>query len=307
MEIKVIRPGMLTTVQDMGRRGMRRTGLAGGGAMDKFALRLANLIVGNQGNEPGLEMTMTGAELEFSADMLIAVAGADMGGLANAIPTRVAAGERVKFGAAQTGCRTYLAVAGGLQVESVLGGRGTDLRAELGGLEGRALQSGDMLEARAVKRSICGRWSVSPRLLPDYGSSPEVRVLPGEEMEEFDHSLYDREFTISPQSDRMGIRLEGRELLRKTESDLISAAVTPGTVQVPPDGGPIVLMADAQTIGGYPRIAQVVQADLPLLAQLRPGDRVRFTEIDLPEAHRVLMKRERDLNLLREGLKEKIR
>lgn len=307
MEIKIIRPGMLTTVQDLGRRGMRRTGLAAGGAMDKYSLRLANLLVGNKEGEAGLEMTLAGPELEFSEDVLIAVVGADMGGVKLSQPLKIKAGERVQFTSAKKGCRSYLAVAGGLRIAPVLGGKGTDLRAALGGFRGRALKAGDVLKAKAVKREIAGRWSLSPKLFPAYSNCPEVRVLPGAEMAEFSEGFFKSEFKISPQSDRMGYRLIGSALKRKTDRELISAAVVPGTVQVPPDGEPIVLMADAQTIGGYPRIAHVVQVDLTLLAQLGPGDRVRFVETDLAHAHFLLRRRKHDLNLLREALRYKVR
>lgn len=307
MEIKVIRPGMLTTVQDLGRRGMRRAGLTGGGAMDQFALGLANRLVGNEPNTPALEMTLTGPELEFSEEALIAITGAGMGDREHLHPFKVKAGERVKLGSTTHGSRAYLAVAGGLKVGMVLGGAGTDLRAALGGHEGRALQTGDVLHAEVVPREIYGRWWVSPRLLPAYSLSPEVRAIPGAEMSEFAESFWGSAYEISAQSDRMGYRLQGKMLERKTSRELVSAAVIPGTVQVPPDGGPIVLMADAQTIGGYPRIAHVAQVDLPLLAQLRPGDHVTFTLIDLEEAQRLANQRERDLNFLREALRLKVR
>lgn len=308
MEIKVIRPGMLTTVQDLGRRGMRGTGLTEGGAMDKFALRLANMLVGNEPNVPALEITLTGPELEFSSDALIAVTGAEMQGVTPAHPVKVGAGERLKLSTTTRGCRAYLAVAGGLEIQPLLNGTGTDLRAGLGGFKGRALQAGDILTSNVVvRRSDQTIWHLSPQLLPEYSSAPTVRAIPGAEMDEFEDSFWGREFEIGRNSDRMGYRLQGHLLKRKTNRELISSGVIPGTVQVPPEGGPIVLMADAQTIGGYPRIAHVAQVDLQLLAQLRPGDHVTFVPIELKEAQRLAVQRERDFKMLEVALAEKLR
>ncbi|MCF7687767.1 MAG: biotin-dependent carboxyltransferase family protein [Cephaloticoccus sp.] len=296
---------MLTTVQDLGRRGFRHTGLPLGGAMDGLAMRLANLLVGNEDNSAGLEMTLTGAELEFGDDALVAVTGADMGALQPGRPQVVKAGERLRFGPAQRGCRTYLAVAGGLAIEPVLGGRGTDLRSGLGGHQGRAIQAGDTLRAHDAKRKITGRWSVGRSLIPAHDDFSEVRVTVGAAAPEFSGDFNAVEFAISPKSDRMGIRLAGPALVRNTTREVISAAVGPGTVQVPPDGAPIVLMADAQTIGGYPCLAHVIHHDLRLLAQARPGDKVSFVTVPLAEAHRLWRKEERDLHLLQEGLRHR--
>jgi antagonist of KipI len=307
MEVKIIRPGMLTTVQDLGRHGHRGEGVPVGGAADPFALRLANLLVGNDAGAAALEMTLTGAELDFSEDALVAVAGADMGGIESGRPQTIAAGTRLKFRAAKTGCRTYLAVARGFKVPSVLGGRGTDLRAGFGGHEGRALRTGDVLTVQGVKREVSGRWRVDPRLLPAYGPAPVVRAVAGAQANEFAEGFYRAEFIVSAQSDRMGLRLHGPELVRAKPHDLISTAVAPGTVQVPPGGELIALLADAQTIGGYPCVAHVVHVDLPLLAQLRPGDTVKFAAVDLDTAHRLWLEQEKALGLLHEGLREKLK
>lgn len=307
MAVKILKPGMLTTVQDLGRPGQRAAGLPLGGAVDAFSLHVANLLVGNAPGAAGLEMTLVGAELEFATDALIAVAGAPMGGPAPGRPHAVKAGERVKFGAATCGCRTYLAVAGGIAVPEVLGGRGTDLRASLGGWEGRALTKGDELPIGEGAREIVGRWSVDPKIFPELCEEVILRTVVGPEAAEFSGGISREEFTVSPQSDRMGIRLTGTNLVRRAGADLVSSAVTPGTVQVPPDGAPIVLLADAQTIGGYPRIAHVIRADQPLLAQLRPGDRVRFRNVKLAEAHRLWREQARTLALVQQGLRGKLR
>ncbi|MBW7896780.1 MAG: biotin-dependent carboxyltransferase [Opitutaceae bacterium] len=308
MEMTVIRPGALSTVQDMGRRGHRAVGVPSGGAADAWSLRLANLMVGNAENEAALEMNLSGAELEFSAGILVAVAGADMGGgFEPGRPRWVGAGERLRFAAPQSGCRTYLAVAGGFAVPTVLGGKGTDLRAGFGGWHGRALRAGDVLPINACSRKVTGRWRVHPELLPAIPNPATVRMLPGAQQDEFAESWTESEFTVDARSDRMGVRLQGPEMKRKHGRELRSIPVAPGTIQVPPSGRPIVLLADAQTIGGYPVLGHVIAVDLPLVAQLPPGARVRFVRATPEEARRSLLKRERALALLVQGLREKIK
>lgn len=306
MALTVIRAGMLTTVQDLGRRGHRADGVPLGGAVDAFALRLVNLLVGNAEEAAGLEFTLVGPELEFSAATTIAVGGGDFGGPPRWQPVRVRAGERVKFGPARSGCRGYLALAGGIDVPAVLGSRGTYLRGKLGGLDGRALRDGDVLRAADLAREVVGRWHIDERILPAYTAAPTVRVVRGAQAGEFDGTLTDGEFKVTAKADRMGVRLAGPAVGRSGGAELVSATVVPGTVQVPPDGQPIVLLADAQTIGGYPQIAHVASVDLPLVAQLRPGDTVRFTEVPLAAAHELVLTREHALAMLREGLAGKI-
>jgi antagonist of KipI len=199
----------------------------------------------------------------------------------------------------------YLAVAGGFAIAPVLGSRSTFLRAEFGGLQGRALRDGDVLQAPEFARRIIGHWHLDERILPAYSTAPTVRVVSGAQAGAFQGELFSSEFKVSPQSDRMGVRLAGPALVRVGAGELVSATVVPGTIQVPPDGQPIVLMADAQTIGGYPQVAHVISVDLPLVAQLRPGDTVRFREVPLAEAHELAVSRERVLGMLREGLAEK--
>lgn len=305
--ITVVRAGMLTTVQDLGRRGHRAAGVPLSGAMDALALRVANLLVGNAENDAGLEFSIVGPELVFSAETVVAVSGGDFGALPRWQPVHMAAGERVNFGAARSGGRGYLAIAGGFRVEAVLGSRSTYLPAALGGRDGRALRDGDVLRAPGLARQVAGRWHIDERILPDYGAAPTLRIVRGAQADEFDGTLCSAEFKVTPQSDRMGVRLAGPALVRARAGDLSSAPVAPGTIQVPPDGQLIVLMADAQTIGGYPQIAHVIDVDLPLVAQLRAGDRVRFCEVTLAVAHELAHARERALAMLREGLAQKFR
>jgi len=306
MELRVIRAGMLTTVQDLGRRGHMAQGVPVGGAVDPFALRVANLLVGNREDAPALEITLTGPELEFAEGAWVAVCGARFEELPAWRPIRVEAGARLRFGRRTQGCRAYLSVSGGIDVEPVLGGRGTYLPAGFGGFNGRALRDGDIVRLMRPGLRPSGHWGIDERMLPRYSPEPTVRVVPGTHAAEFGGALYSGRFRVTPECDRMGIRLEGPRLARPAEADAFSVAVAPGTVQVPPDGNPIVLLADAQTLGGYPRAAHAAAVDTPLLAQLAPGDWVRFAACSIAEAHALARAQEDRLSLLRHGLAGKL-
>ncbi len=302
MEVSVIRAGMLTTVQDLGRTGHRAAGVPLCGAMDSLALRVANFLVGNPENTAGIEFTLAGPELVFSADALVAIGGGEFGALPSWKPLEIRAGDTLKIGHAHRGCRGCLAVAGGFTLAPVLGSCSTFLRGGFGGWKGRAFRDGDVLEAADVIRRTTGQWHIDERILPAYSAAPELRLVPGAQADDFGGEFFSTEFEVSSQSDRMGVRLKGPALTRRTTDGVPSATVVPGTIQVPPDGQPIVLMADAQTIGGYPQIAHVISVDLPLVAQVRPGDTVRFRKVTLAEAHELLLARERTLGILREGI-----
>ena len=306
MEIKVIHAGMQTTVQDLGRKGHLAQGVPIGGAVDTVALRLANLLVGNAEGLPALEITLTAPELEFEKDGWIAVCGARFEGVPSWRPVRVFGGDRLKFGSRVQGCRAYLAICGGLDVAPVMGGRGTFLPASFGGFEGRALRDGDVIRSVPSERVLTGHWSIDERVLPRYSREPLVSVIPGAHADDFGDILYSGRFTVTARSNRMGIRLEGPPITRGAVGDLISSAVSPGTIQVPPDGSPIVLLADAQTLGGY------------------PGSRTSFRRISRswpssPPGRRALQedkgrrgacsgaRRGASVALLRQGLAEKIR
>ncbi len=273
----------------------------------RFALRVANLLVGNTEEMPGLEITLSGPELEFEQAAWVAVCGARFENVPAWRPIHIEAGARLKFGRRTQGCRAYLSISGGIEAGSVLGGRGTYLLAAFGGFLGRALRDGDILHSNAPGRQPGGHWSIDERMLPPYSPEPTVHVMPGTHVDEFGAELFSGPFRVSPRSDRMGIRLEGPVLRRASSEELVSTAVAPGTIQVPPDGNPIVLMADAQTIGGYPRVGHVAGVDLPLLAQLAPGDAVRFAACTLAEAHALAHAQEHGIALLRQGLAEKMR
>lgn len=305
MEVTVIRPGVQTTLQDLGRPGHRAEGVPLGGAVDRFALRVANLLVGNPEDAPALEFALVGPELHFDREALVAVGGGDFGGPPRWQPVMVPAGTDLQFGSVQAGCRGYLAIAGGFEVPSVLGSASTYLRGGFGGSDGRALRAGDVLRAPDSTRVPRGRWRIDPRILPAYAPEPVLRVLPAAQAGDFGGGFFEAAYQVTARSDRMGVRLRGVALRRHAAVELRSGPVAPGTVQVPPDGQPIVLLADAQTIGGYPQIAHVITADLPLVAQVRPGDRVMFAEVSLGDAHELALAREHALAMLQQGLAQK--
>ena len=296
MSVKVLRPGLLSTVQDEGRHGYQRVGLCPGGAMDPVALALANALVGNEQGEAALEITVIGPELEFQKDTLVAVCGAEFqGGFPHNRPTLVRAGSRFNVGRAVRGARAYLAVAGGFAIEPVLGSRSTYLPGGFGGLGGRALKHGDVLPLRqpeavlrfsSLKKAKNGtvKWSVPPLTLPDR-EPILVHVIDGQHYSSFDstsqRAFLDTVWTIAPESNRMGFRLSGPPLGRPQADEILSGPTCLGSVQVPPSGVPIALMADHQTTGGYPRIAEIASADVARLAQLAPGGKVHFARCSL--------------------------
>lgn len=307
--VLVERAGLMTTVQDLGRPGHQHEGIPAGGAMDDVALRLANLLAGNAPGEAALECTLEGPVLRFERATRVAVAGADMGWRIDGRPLPswrsavVPAGGVLAAGTARVGCRAYVAVAGGVRVPPLLGGRGTLPTAGIGGHEGRALRAGDELPVVVRDPGRGGvRRGVSGDVLPAYGGS--IRIVPGPDHEALDAPsrarLTGRPFRVSPRSDRMGVRLEveGTPLALRAPLEPLSAGVAMGTVQLPPGGAPIVLMADRQTTGGYPRLAEVAAVDLPLVAQLRPGDEARFAAVSLADAQALYLARERELRRL---------
>lgn len=325
MSIQVIRPGLLTTVQDLGRHGFQRHGVVVSGAMDPFSLRIANLLVGNEETEGALEITMIGPKLQFEEDSLIAICGGNLSpeidgkSIPQWRPVMIKKGSVLSFGAAKSGCRAYLAVAGGLDIPVVMGSRSTYLRAEFGGFHGRPLKKGDMLQTRTPSDLsahylykklgsnpfAARKWSVGMKLRPVIGN-PVIRVTKGGQFEWFTENskeqFFSSGFQVTSQSDRMGYRLSGPPLELTKSQELISEAVTAGTVQVPSEGNPIVLMADRQTTGGYPKIAQVITVDLPVLGQVKPGEKIRFKEISLEEAQTLLRLREQKIQLVKQAI-----
>jgi len=318
MTATVQRAGFLSSVQDLGRTGFRQFGISTSGALDSFALRVANLLVGNDEAAAGLEITLGGLHLCFQDERIVAWCGGefDVQIGSRALPAghvaHLKAGDELKFGRAQIGCRCWLAISGGIDVPLVLGSRSTDLRANFGGLEGRMLRDGDvLLLALRPGSSPPATGEISSWTAPhDWASparrDPTLRFIRGVDWDRFNTSMLQRfasePFTVSPESDRMGVRFDAPELKREEEVDLVSEAVAPGTIQVPPRGRPILLLGDCQSIGGYPKIAHVITVDLAIAAQLRAGDHVRFSEVSLADAHRLLLEREHDLERFRIGL-----
>lgn len=307
MTIRVLRPGLLTTVQDRGRPGHQHDGVPAGGAMDDVALRVANWLVGNDGGAAALEATLVGPSLAFDEDTTIAVAGADMDARIDdrRLPpwwsARVRAGQVLTLEQAHAGCRAYIALAGGVDVPAVLGSRSTYTRAQFG----RPLAARDVLRTFPRQAPPGGHGVEIHRLLPPRST---IRFVPAAGAGAAPLTAAARrafatgEFTVSRDSDRMGIRLEGPSLEMHPHRELHSAGVAFGTIQLPPGGSPIVLMADRQTTGGYPRIGEVATVDLPLLAQARPGDAVRFEAWTRDEAEQAYVLRERTLRVLEAGL-----
>lgn len=329
MSCSILHPGLLTTIQDGGRRGYQQAGVVVSGPLDALALRVGNLLVGNPTSAAGLEITLLGPKIRFESDHLLAVTGADLSATLNGEPlplhraVAVTRGCELAFGPPRAGCRAYLAVSGGLAVPMVLGSQATYLRAGIGGLEGRALRAGDRVPAtgptpagRRVHQQLLSRqlgrawaaasWFPDPQLTPAPTASPTVRAVWGPEYGQFtpesQAAFWRAEFTVTPQSDRMGYRLAGPPLRRHTDLEILSSAVSFGTVQVPAAGSPIVLLADHQTTGGYPRLAQVITADFGKLAQVPPGGHLHFQEVSLAEAHYWYLHQEKTLLHLQRGL-----
>jgi len=299
--LTVVRPGLFTTIQDGGRWGYQASGVPVAGAMDRSALHVANEIVGNGADEAALEITLLGPELRMEQSSVIAIAGADLGATVDgrAVPLNVAIacrdGSQVRFTGRHRGGRAYLAVRGGLAVPRVLGSRSTDVRAVMGGLEGRALRAGDRVPIGTEVRASHDRGGMAIATLMNVGSETgsrepvTLRVVHGPQYDWFPDEAFERlqsgRFTVQPDSDRMGFRLSSdTTIARRSDEEMISDATFTGALQVPPSGQPILLMADRPTTGGYPQIAVVISADLPRAGQLVPGDEIRFTFCSLAEA-----------------------
>jgi len=326
MSLVVLKPGLLTTVQDQGRPGYQRYGIAVGGAVDAFSARVANLVVGNDPREALLEIALLGPDLRAAADLLVAFCGAEfdfrIGGqpAPHDRPLFVPAGAVLSFGAARSGARGWLAVAGGVDVPLVLGSRATYVRARLGGHEGRPLVAGDVLKlgpaspwAETLRRKLApggpgaaAAWSVRPATLGRVVGGARVRVVRGPEWESFgaysQQTFFAAGYAVTKDVDRMGMRLQGPALSLRQPREEISSAVNVGVVQVPPSGQPIVLLVGRQSVGGYPRIAAVARVDLGKLAQFKAGDEIQFEEITLRQAHELLLAREHDFEKVKASL-----
>lgn len=308
--IEVIKPGILTTLQDLGRIGFQQYGMVVSGAMDSFALQVGNILVGNEMNEVGLEITMTGPVLRTKCDQIICITGANLQPKIENRPIPMwqsviwKTGELLHFSGGIEGARAYITVAGGLDLPEVMGSCSTYLTGKLGGYQGRALQSGDMLKVKdmnGLPLHVIGS-KLSSRFIPPYSKKTVLRVILGPHQEFFTvegiELFLSSKYQVTPLSNRMGIRLQGEPIMHIDRADILSCAVTFGSIQVPADGQPIILMADRQTTGGYTQIGIVISIDLPLVAQLLPGDQLSFQAISVEEAQQLYIKQQKTLKQL---------
>lgn len=317
--IELLQAGLLTTIQDAGRHGQAALGIGQAGPMDRIAARLANWLVGNDGAAALLEISLAGPRLRFARDACIALAGAqveaniDGAAISGWRPWPVAAGSVLDCRVLRRGARAYLAVAGGIAAEAVLGSCSSDVNAGIGPFDGAALATGARLAAGAggLRLRRPPRWSLSPLPWFDGSAARRLRLLPGSHFSELDavsrNGLLRQRFRVASESNRVGVRLHGPALQLQRPLELVSAAVNAGTLQLPPGGQPIVLTAEHPTTGGYPRIAHLIDVDQPHLAQRRPGDAVEFELVDADEAERLRQRRERALARVHETLQQRLR
>lgn len=328
MQIRIVKPGILSTVQDLGRMDYLSQAVPVSGVMDSLSARTANMALGNPDNAAVIEFTYADAEFIAESDLLIAYAGdgailqAGETAILEERPYFIPAGTSIQLVNNPTGCRTYLAIAGGFDVPEVLGSRSTYITATFGGFKGRPLQIGDVLAASEnlsytstkVLSSLKGNhinfahWSIARRMFQPEDTR-RIRVVPAHEFNWF-HGIsivnfLSEGYTLGQRSNRMGYHLEGGPINRIIKNELLSTAVTPGTIQVAGDGKMLLLMADCQTTGGYPRIAQVASVDMPLCAQLKPGDTIYFEDISRQTAEMLYIEREAELLQLREAIRLK--
>jgi len=298
--LEVLKPGTITTIQDLGRYGYQKYGVSVSGAMDKFALRVGNLLVGNDEGEAAIEVTIMGPKLGALQGLRLAFTGADLSPKINGVPAPMwqslvaKEGDIISFGTPRSGCRAYLAIYGGIDIPLIMGSRSTHMRSKVGGF-GRALTKGDVI---CVKKIVEGRVKdvfsnqLNKEQIPIYKSDWLIRVIPGPQSEYFASNgiktFFEGEYWITPESDRMGYRLIGPQIEHRLGADIITDATPSGSVQVPGNGMPIILLADGQTTGGYPKIAVVISADQDQLAQAKPGDRIKFKKVNVFEAHQLL-------------------
>jgi len=300
MTIRVLKPGFFTTVQDLGRYGYAHLGISPAGAADPLSFRIANLLVGNDENVPALEMTLLGATLEFEEKAIVALTGAscECNGSAQ-VPFNAAfdlpAGATLKCGSMTTGARCYLSVQGGFDIPLVMGSASTFVAGHFGGFKGRRLQSGDVLQVR--QHGSFRVRSLRPGALDSLRAPRPLRVTKGSQQDWFGpeafEKLFSSAYTVSEQSDRTGLRLKGEAVRPREQSELLTDGIPLGAIQVPQDGQPIILFVDQQTTGGYPKIANVIAADIHRVGQLRPRDEVRLVEVSIADAVQAMGERER--------------
>ena len=312
--LEVVASGPLTTVQDRGRFGYGRYGVAPSGALDSFSHRVANLLVGNPEDEACLEITLFGLKLRILREAAVAVTGADLQASCNDKPLDMwtshilEKGSILSFRGVKSGCRSYLTVGGGFSVPTVMDSKSTNLSSKFGGAGGRPLKKGDILSSTSphLRLNTGGRRFPQEWILP-YSKRWRLRVIFGPQDDQFTKKGKDiflgSPYHVSPQSDRTGIRLAGPMVERRPEvgESIISEGVIPGTIQVPGDGQPIIILVETVT-GGYRKIATVITADLPLSGQIKPGDTVTFEQVSLDDAYKALREMEERIKGFKEGV-----
>jgi biotin-dependent carboxylase-like uncharacterized protein len=312
--IEILSPGLQTTVQDRGRHGFGRFGVASSGALDSFALRIANLLVDNSEDQACLETLLMGLRIKALADVTIAVSGANLQPQIHKRPLPMwrshvfKKGEILSFLGPVSGCRAYLAFGGGLQIPEIMGSTSTNLPSAFGGYQGRALQQGDILSLDLPPSGLnaAGR-ALNPEWIPVYPDTWTLRVIRGPQDEDFPDTarniLVKSTYSVSVESDRTGIRLDGPTIAKKEgiAESIISEGVISGSIQIPGDGKPIIILGETVT-GDYRKIATVISADLPLLGQIKPGDGVKFQAVNLDQANQALREMEAGIKKFKESL-----
>lgn len=294
-KIKILKAGLCTTIQDLGRIGYQQFGIPVSGVMDEFAFLIGNYLVESDKNNPVLEMQYLGTSLEFLTDISIAITGANISPKVNNKDVNmwesinIKKGDILSFGTLKNGLRTYIAFAGELDVPSLNGSKSTLIKSKMGGLDGRALKLGDEIDI-INPRLVSKKNSLSKASIPRYSHSNEIRVVLGPQDEYFkDESIakfFESEYEITKDCDRMGMRLSGGIIEHKDKADIISDATAFGSIQVPGNGQPIILLADRQTTGGYTKLATIIKADLYKLAQMIPNDKITFKKLNIKEAQK---------------------
>jgi antagonist of KipI len=314
---EVLDPGILTTIQDLGRCGFSQFGVPPSGALDTFSFRVANVLVGNQKGEACLETTIMGLKLKALREVVIAMTGGDLSPTLNGESLEMwrthllVEGDVIRFSKVRKGCRTYLAMDGGFVVPKIMGSRSTYLSGKFGGLEGRALRKGDILYSPHLQSPLSKLGLRFPsEWIPPLEKEVLLRVIPGPQDYHFTErgfqTFCSSSYQVTPQCDRMGVRLEGPKIERRSdvEESIISEAFLSGAIQVPGDGKPIIILTELVT-GGYTKIATVISGDLNKVAQLKPGDRVRFTPISIEEAHQLIRQQEERLRRFKDFFEQR--
>ena len=304
---KVLKPGLFSTIQDSGRIGYQSKGVVVGGAMDQFAYQTGNILLGNNRNSASLEITMMGPVLQALESCVISICGADLSPkidkktVGSWKTVKIEKDQILSFGKPINGIRTYIAISGGFSVPEVLKSSSTYVKGKIGGVNGRTLKDGDILYGKEQIKSRIGV-GLAWEIIPDYDPKEPIRVIFGPDSDRFTahatRTLLNSEYRITNAADRMGYRLDGPPIKHKTGADIISDATNVGTIQVPKDGKPIILMSDHQTTGGYTRIANVISIDIPLIAQRYPGQTIHFKKITIEKAQSLYKQQIEFLNFL---------